>query len=149
MIQIRRNVFETNSSSTHSLVLLREEDWEKVKAGELFIDVLDAERLELEGKEIFPRLVTEDFLIAEAKEEYLEHERLFGKESHRSFRDGHYISWEEIMKECNGDYKGYTLNIFGFAGEKYINPKSGVWHNYTEENLGDGRVKVNIEHFFG
>jgi len=144
-IQIRRSVFETNSSSTHTLVLLQEADWEKVKAGELFIDVLDAEKM----GGILPRLVTEDFLIAEAKEEYLEHERYFGKESHKSFRDGHYISWEEIMKECNGDYAGYNLNIFGWAGEKYINPKSRVWHNHTEENLGDGRVKVNIEHFFG
>lgn len=147
MIQIRRNVFETNSSSTHSLVILREEDWEKVKAGELFIDVLDAERVE--GKGIFPRLVTENYLIAEAREDYLEHERIFGKEDHRDFHDGHYISWEEIMKECNGDYEGYSLNLFGWAGEKYISPKNRVWEGHTEENLGDGRVKVEIDHFFG
>ena len=145
MIQVRRSVFETNSSSTHSLVILQEADWEKVKAGELFIDVLDAEKME----GIFPRLVTEDYLIAEAKEEYLEHERYYGKSSHQSFKDGHYISWEELLKNCNGDYHGYDLNMFGWAGEKYINPKSTVWHSCTEENLGDGRVKVEIDHFFG
>lgn len=144
MINIRPNVFETNSSSTHSVVILRKEDWEAVKRGELFIDVFSAEEHEL-----YPRLVTEDLLIAEAREEYLEEERYRGKDCHNSFRDGHYISWEEIMKECDGDYRGYDLNLFGWAGEKYINPKSEVWHNYTEEDLTNGDVKVSIDHFFG
>lgn len=144
MIKIRRKTFETNSSSTHSLVILRKEDWEAVESGELFIDVFDAER---DPK--FPRLVTEGLIIAEAREEYLEHERYSGKECHESFRDGHYISWEEVMENCNGDYDGYDLNIFGIAGEKYINPKSKVWHNSTVEDLGDGTVRVEIDHFFG
>lgn len=144
MINIRNKVFETNSSSTHSIVILKKEDWDAVKNGELFIDVFDAEK---DG--LLPRLVTENLLIAEAREEYLEEERRMGKDHHCSFRDGHYISWEEIMKNCNGDYRGYDLNIFGWAGEKYINPKSGVWHKHTEEDLGDGTIKVGIDHFFG
>ncbi len=144
MIQIRKGTFETNSSSTHSLVILNKEDWEEVKNGNLFIDVLDAERYHK-----FPRLVTENFIFAEAREDYLEEERRGGKDCHTSLRDGHYISWEEVIKNCNGDYRGYDLNIFGWAGEKYINPKSGVWHDCTEEDLGDGTVKVEIDHFFG
>lgn len=144
MIQIRKGTFETNSSSTHSLVILKKEDWEEVKNGNLFIDVIDAEK-----DNYLPRLVTENFLIASAREEYLERERYSGKDCHTSFRDGHYISWEERLEDCKGNYHGYDLNIFGFAGETYINPKSGVWHDYTEEDLGDGTVKVEIDHFFG
>lgn len=34
----RRGVFETNSSSTHSLTMVSEEDFEKWKKGELFFD---------------------------------------------------------------------------------------------------------------
>jgi hypothetical protein len=144
MLQIRSNIFETNSSSTHSLVILRKEDWEEVKNGNLFIDVLDAEK-----NSKFPRLVTENFLLASAREEYLEEERRGGKDCHTSFRDGHYVSWEECLENCKGDYGGYDLNMFGFAGETFINPKSSVWHNCTEEDLGNGTVKVEIDHFYG
>lgn len=35
MIQIRKNVFETNSSSTHSLVITTESEYEKFDKGEL------------------------------------------------------------------------------------------------------------------
>lgn len=38
MIQMRTGVFETNSSSTHSLVMCNEETWKALKAGDLFID---------------------------------------------------------------------------------------------------------------
>lgn len=144
MIKIRRGTFETNSSSTHSLVILTKEDWKAVESGELFIDVLDAERYPK-----FPRLVTENFIFAEAREDYLEEERSRGKDCHNSFRDGHYISWEEIITNCKGDYRGYDCNIFGVAGEKYINPKSRVWHGSTVEELEDGNVRVEIDHFFG
>lgn len=36
--QIRRGVFETNSSATHSLTLYKKEEWEKIKNGEGVID---------------------------------------------------------------------------------------------------------------
>lgn len=144
MINIRPSVFETNSSSTHSVAILKKADWEAVKNGELFIDVFSVEK-----HEKFPRLVTENLILAEAREEYLEEERYRGKDCHNSFRDGHYVSWEEIMKDCNGNYDGYDLNLFGWAGERYINPKSKVWHTYTEKDLEDGTVRIEIDHFFG
>lgn len=37
MIKIRQNVFETNSSSTHSLILCSDEDYKKLNNEELFI----------------------------------------------------------------------------------------------------------------
>jgi hypothetical protein len=38
MKQIRVGVFETNSSSTHSLTIVSEEDYEKWKLGEFLLD---------------------------------------------------------------------------------------------------------------
>lgn len=37
-ISIRRNVFETNSSSTHSITMCSEEEYNKWKNGELLLD---------------------------------------------------------------------------------------------------------------
>lgn len=37
MLKIRQNVFETNSSSTHSLILCSDEDYKKLRNEELFI----------------------------------------------------------------------------------------------------------------
>lgn len=38
MIQVRTGVFETNSSSTHSLILCMDDTYRRFKNGELFID---------------------------------------------------------------------------------------------------------------
>lgn len=38
MINIRKNTFETNSSSTHSITICTEEEFEKFKNGELMRD---------------------------------------------------------------------------------------------------------------
>lgn len=37
METIRRGTFETNSSSAHSITVMRKEDWERFKGGEVFI----------------------------------------------------------------------------------------------------------------
>ncbi len=39
MIQIRQNLFETNSSSTHSLIICREDEFDKWKNGEVYLIV--------------------------------------------------------------------------------------------------------------
>lgn len=44
MIQIRRGIFETNSSSVHSLILCSDKEWKKFKEGELVADT-DEEKL--------------------------------------------------------------------------------------------------------
>ena len=38
MKQVRRGVFETNSSSTHSITICTEDEYEKFKRGELMYD---------------------------------------------------------------------------------------------------------------
>lgn len=39
MKQVRSNIFETNSSSTHCLVIASEEDWKKFENGEKVLDM--------------------------------------------------------------------------------------------------------------
>ena len=48
MFKIRQGVFETNSSSTHSLILCSKEEYEKLEQEELFIDVWDNSLITLE-----------------------------------------------------------------------------------------------------
>ena len=43
MIKIRRGVFETNSSSVHSLIICPKADFEKLERGELYIDTQNDE----------------------------------------------------------------------------------------------------------
>lgn len=48
MKQIRHGVFETNSSSTHSLTFCTEEEFEKWKAGKLLFDTYNEELVEVD-----------------------------------------------------------------------------------------------------
>ena len=43
MIQIRRNVFETNSSSTHTITIITEEEYNDWSSGKLLYDRWDGE----------------------------------------------------------------------------------------------------------
>lgn len=43
MIEIRKNIFETNSSSTHSLVIVSKDDWKKFKNNELVLNLYAGE----------------------------------------------------------------------------------------------------------
>lgn len=47
MISIRRNVFETNSSSTHSICICTEEDFNKWKNGEKLWDYYSGELVDI------------------------------------------------------------------------------------------------------
>ena len=48
MFKIRQGVFETNSSSTHSLILCSKDEYKKLKQEELFIDAWDNSLITLE-----------------------------------------------------------------------------------------------------
>ena len=53
MKQVRSNIFETNSSSTHCLVIASEEDWKKFENGELVLNMYEGELLP--APEDFPK----------------------------------------------------------------------------------------------
>ena len=50
MLQIRKNIFETNSSSVHALTVVTEDDFEKFRNGEMWWD--DYEQVILSKEEI-------------------------------------------------------------------------------------------------
>ena len=59
MKTIRANTFETNSSSTHSMIILTEEEYNKLESGELYLkddEVITKE----EAKNIFLKHMNED-----------------------------------------------------------------------------------------
>lgn len=51
MIQIRQNIFETNSSSVHSITLCSEDEFQKWKNGEIFFDRCEEKFLTLKEAE--------------------------------------------------------------------------------------------------
>lgn len=55
-VQIRRGVFETNSSSTHSLVITTQDDFTKWKNGEVYLDKDTGD------------FVDEDYIVSYAKD---------------------------------------------------------------------------------
>lgn len=72
MRQIRRGVFETNSSSTHSLTICTEDEFNKWKDGELMFDSYNYELVEVNTK------ITEEEK-ENAKEYYEDSKKAFWK----------------------------------------------------------------------
>ena len=71
MIQIRRNLFETNSSSTHSITMCTKSDYEKWEKGELVYD-MDKKKLipASEVKEVEDGEGDEDKTLFKSPEEF-------------------------------------------------------------------------------
>ena len=59
MKTIRANTFETNSSSTHSMIILTEEEYNKLESGELYLNDDEVITKE-EAKNIFLKYMNED-----------------------------------------------------------------------------------------
>ena len=59
MKTIRANTFETNSSSTHSMIILTEEEYNKLESGELYLNDDEVITKE-EAKNIFLKHMNED-----------------------------------------------------------------------------------------
>ena len=89
--QIRRGVFETNSSSTHSLVMCSEEEYERWKKGELMFD---------RWKE---RFVENAELSDEDKRK--------ARNNYNDSKGVYWKDWEQLSEdEINLWYKRYAIN---------------------------------------
>lgn len=107
-IQIRTGLFETNSSSVHSLVMVSENDYEKWKNGELVYDRM------------------RDKLIPVTDEEYLEWKKENEEEdidyydylTFDEFNDYDALSYETFSESFTTD-NGDTVIAFGYYGENY------------------------------
>lgn len=102
MKTIRIGTFETNSSSTHTLVMLSKAEYEKFKAGEIFYNY--------DGK-----FVSKEQIEAEAKKEGVEDLEDFVSDSDyksfNSFGDG----YEDFYQEYTTP-NGETVIAIGYYG---------------------------------
>ena len=101
MISVRRNIFETNSSSTHSITMCSEDEYDKWKNGELLYE---------RWEETFYAKEQIIEIAKEKKNKYLK-EKEEGKTIHHyqeEYLDA--VNEEELYEvECNnGDYYEYN-----------------------------------------
>lgn len=103
MKQIRYNVFETNSSSTHSLILMNETDYDKWVKGELILD------------DMYELCDTKDLELTEyipGEDDWDEDQYMIDKDENRYFRYNDISRLdvkEDTIKTPNGD------NVFGIS----------------------------------
>lgn len=83
--QIRRGVFETNSSSTHSLTMCSEEEFEKWKNGEI----------------LFDRWGSEDFVSPKTMTDLQKND---AKEYYESTRDDFQKEWDNLSETAKESY---------------------------------------------
>lgn len=117
---VRRGTFETNSSSTHSITMCSEDEYNKWKNGELLYDYWHEEfitkkeyeeKIKKEKEEYFkkyPNETEEDF------EEYIEDDKQFF--NYQDFWD--YIDYE-TFEDSYTTSKGEKVIAFGYYGNDY------------------------------
>ena len=110
MLQIRRNIFETNSSSTHAIIICPESDYERLGRGEIMIA----------GDE--SGYSTDSFIDRSAAIRIL-HER-YEEDPDKFLREYGVESFEECSEEVLDDiladeWIAYTLDTYGKDLETY------------------------------
>lgn len=109
MRAVRVGVFETNSSSTHSITMCSKEEFDKWKDGELLFDTLD---------DVF---VTEDEAVARIKETYKDItdegiEDMLGKGDWCTYDNYFNDYWLETFTATHVTKKGEVIVAFGKYG---------------------------------
>ena len=107
--QIRRGVFETNSSSTHSITMCSQEEYDKFKNGELYINWHDS-------------FVTKEEIIEDIRKERCDFDNLSDEEKDnvikRYMKDMELRDYESYWDD---DYlEGYEDSYTTKSGEKVI-----------------------------
>lgn len=117
--QIRHGVFETNSSSTHSLTMCSEEEFEDWKRGKVLFD-------ESKGGTFVSVSVMNDYDKKMAENNYENTKDIFQKD------------WRDLAEEAKEKY------YFEYAKEKGI---IGEDSKTYEEYMGYGNLEKYIEHY--
>ena len=124
MIKIRRNVFETNSSSTHSLIICSEKEFNDFKKGDICVDdfghfITKAEYLQ-QLLEYINKHQKEGDSISELTPELIEkYERAFCMIEGVYSYDTYFSIKEEHLETYAEDYtteKGEKIVVFGAYG---------------------------------
>lgn len=127
MKQIRRGVFETNSSSTHSITMCSENEYDKWKNGELLFNRWDDEFITKEGiiekakvkQEKYLKEKEEGKTLYNYQEKYTNaknDEELF--EAEYDEEDGDYYTYDRFWNDM--DYETFEDSYTTKDGEKVI-----------------------------
>lgn len=118
MISIRKGVFETNSSSTHSIIICSKEDYEALEAGKLFIRLWSEELITYEDaiKEL-REYVDDDCKIDELPDEKIAellYEHDIAESLDRFYDDEYLEGFSTEYKTLHGD----EIVVFGKYGRE-------------------------------
>lgn len=106
---IRMGTFETNSSSTHSLIMMSEEEYKKLETGELYISRYSKKLVTKE--EVFKKLKEKGF---DNIEDYNESEGYGGYCTLDEFLDDEYLESFTDTYTTKGGEKVYAVGKFGY-----------------------------------
>lgn len=128
MKTIRQGCFETNSSSTHSITMCMESDYEKWKNGEMYWHRWNDELVSKEEVEKEMAKLREEFIAdnpdfdenneewKEKLEQYINEDKIYY--TYEEFNDYDYIEYETYVDKYNTP-SGDTVVAFGYYGENY------------------------------
>lgn len=128
MIKVRRCTFETNSSSTHSITMCMESDYEKWKNGEMYWDRWDDKLISKEDVEKELANIREEFMKdnpdfdendeewKERLEDYINDDKTYY--TYEEFNDYDYVLYETYKTEFETP-KGEKVVSFGYYGNDY------------------------------
>ena len=113
MIVVRRGTFETNSSSTHSITMCSENEYDKWKSGELLFDYWNDELI---TKEEYEKKYNEE------KKEYL---TKYPNETEEDFEDymeddKRYYTFTEFWEYIESDYETFEEKYETKSGDKVV-----------------------------
>ncbi len=124
MKTIRYGTFETNSSSTHSLLILTEEENKKLNSGEMFITC--AYDYTIINKEQRDKLLIEamqdqnDWLISKNKEPYKTFEEFLESDYISSIKSDLPMTLDELV-DYENDYSDHEVDFYTSpSGDKLI-----------------------------
>lgn len=123
-VQIRHNVFETNSSSVHTLTITEQDTMDKWQNGEVVYDDWEEKFVSSDLEEVKKYFELKHIVDGEtdATDEEIENATL----ELDDFGYGNYISWEDFKNDtwCDEDYETYhetyttkhgdTIHVFGY-----------------------------------
>ena len=126
MKTVRLGTFETNSSSTHSITMCMESDYEKWKNGEMYWhrwndELVSKEEVEKEMAKLRDEFIADNPDFDENNEEWKEKLEQYINEdkmyyTYEEFNDYDYIEYEtfvDSLKTPNGE----TVVAFGYYGQ--------------------------------
>ena len=128
MKTIRQGCFETNSSSTHSITMCMESDYEKWKNGEMYWHRWNDELVSKEEVEKEMAKLREEFIAdnpdfdenneewKEKLEQYINEDKMYY--TYEEFNDYDYIEYETFVDKYNTP-NGDTVVAFGYYGQDY------------------------------